>query len=62
MVLSTDPGNGTVTQEFCLLIRQGATPKVIWFPSIFELLFDESKKVVESMSPMPKVPTVSANR
>jgi hypothetical protein len=26
MVPSTDPGNGTVTQEFCLLIRQGATP------------------------------------
>jgi hypothetical protein len=25
VVLSTDPGNGTVTQEFCLLIRQGAT-------------------------------------
>jgi hypothetical protein len=25
VVLSTDPGNGTDTQEFCLLIRQGAT-------------------------------------
>jgi hypothetical protein len=25
VVLSTDPGNGTNTQEFCLLIRQGAT-------------------------------------
>jgi hypothetical protein len=25
MVLSTDPGNDTDTQEFCLLIRQGAT-------------------------------------
>jgi hypothetical protein len=36
-------------------------PKVIWFPSIFELLFDESKKSVESMTPMPKVPMVGAN-
>jgi hypothetical protein len=36
-------------------------PKVIWFPKISELLFDESKKVIESMSPMPKVPTVGAN-
>jgi hypothetical protein len=26
-------------------------PMVIWFPSIFELLFDESKKVIESMTP-----------
>jgi hypothetical protein len=25
VVLSTDPGNGTDTQEFCLLIRQGVT-------------------------------------
>jgi hypothetical protein len=25
VVLSTDPGNGTDTQEFCLLIRQGTT-------------------------------------
>jgi hypothetical protein len=25
VVLSIDPGNGTDTQEFCLLIRQGAT-------------------------------------
>jgi hypothetical protein len=25
MVLSTDTENGTDTQEFCLLIRQGAT-------------------------------------
>jgi hypothetical protein len=31
VVLSTDPGNGTYTQEFCLLIRQGATE---WYQSI----------------------------
>jgi hypothetical protein len=31
VVLSTDPGNGTDTQEFCLLIRQGATE---WYQSI----------------------------
>jgi hypothetical protein len=36
-------------------------PKVIWFPSIFELLFERSKKAVEFMIPMPMVPTVSAN-
>jgi hypothetical protein len=36
-------------------------PKVIWFPSIFELLFDEGKKAVKSMSPKPKFPTVGAN-
>jgi hypothetical protein len=31
VVLSTDPGNGIVTQEFYLLIRQGATE---WYQSI----------------------------
>jgi hypothetical protein len=31
MVLSTDPGNGTNTREFCPLIRQGATE---WYQSI----------------------------
>jgi hypothetical protein len=31
MVLSTDPGNGIDTQEFYLLIRQGATE---WYQSI----------------------------
>jgi hypothetical protein len=35
MVLSTDPGNVTDTQEFCLLIRQGATDlrykDVMWY-------------------------------
>jgi hypothetical protein len=36
-------------------------PKVIWFPSIFELLLDESEKVVEFMIPTPKLPTVGAN-
>jgi hypothetical protein len=36
-------------------------PKVIWFPSIFKLLFDEGKKVVESMIPTPKLPMVGAN-
>jgi hypothetical protein len=35
--------------------------KAIWFPSIFELLFDEGEKAVKSMIPMPKVPTVSAS-
>jgi hypothetical protein len=33
----------------------------MWFPSIFELLFDESKKAIKSMTSMPKVPTVGAN-
>jgi hypothetical protein len=27
----------------------------------FELFFDESEKVIESMTPTPKVPTVGAN-
>jgi hypothetical protein len=35
--------------------------KDIWFPSIFELLLDESEKAVEFMIPMPKLPTVGAN-
>jgi hypothetical protein len=30
-------------------------------PSIFEFLFDESEKAVESMTPTPKVPTGGAN-
>jgi hypothetical protein len=36
-------------------------PKVIWFLSIFELLLDVSKKVIEFMIPTPKIPTVGAN-
>jgi hypothetical protein len=36
-------------------------PKVIWFPSIFELLFDESEKPVKFMTPTPKAPTAGAN-
>jgi hypothetical protein len=36
-------------------------PKVIWFPSIFELLSGRSEKAVEFMIPMPKIPTVGAN-
>jgi hypothetical protein len=36
-------------------------PKVMWFPSIFELLLGESEKAVKFMIPMPKVPTVGAN-
>jgi hypothetical protein len=36
-------------------------PKVIWFPSIFELLFDEREKAIESMTLMPKVHMVGAN-
>jgi hypothetical protein len=36
-------------------------PKVIWFLSIFELLFGECEKAVEFMTQMPKIPTVSAN-
>jgi hypothetical protein len=36
-------------------------PKDIWFPSTFELLLAESEKVVEFMTPTPKVPTVGAN-
>jgi hypothetical protein len=34
---------------------------MIWFPSIFELLLDESGKTVEFMIPTPKVSTVGAN-
>jgi hypothetical protein len=36
-------------------------PKVILFPLIFKVLFNEGEKVVESMTPMPKITTVSAN-
>jgi hypothetical protein len=36
-------------------------PKVIWFTPIFELFFERSKKGVEFMIPMPKIPTVDAN-
>jgi hypothetical protein len=36
-------------------------PKVIWFLSIFELLLDEGEKVVEFMTPTPKVPMVGAD-
>jgi hypothetical protein len=36
-------------------------PKAIWFLSIVELLCDEGKKTVESMTPTPEVPTVAAN-
>jgi hypothetical protein len=41
--------------------QQSTAPKVIWFPSIFELLLDGGKKSVEFMIPTPKVPTVGAN-
>jgi hypothetical protein len=34
---------------------------MIWFPSIFELLLDESEKAIEFMIPTPKVPMVGAN-
>jgi hypothetical protein len=36
-------------------------PRVIWFPSIFELLLNRSEKAIEFMIAMPKVPTVGAN-
>jgi hypothetical protein len=36
-------------------------PKVIYFLSIFDLLFDESEKVVEFIIPTPEVPTVGTN-
>jgi hypothetical protein len=36
-------------------------PKVIWFPSIFEFLFDEGEKAVEFMIPTPKLPTIGDN-
>jgi hypothetical protein len=35
--------------------------KVILFPSILELLFDEGEKAVESMTPTSKIPAVGAN-
>jgi hypothetical protein len=31
-----------------------------WFPSVFELLLNESEKAIELMIPMTKVPTVGA--
>jgi hypothetical protein len=34
---------------------------VIWFPSSFGLLLDESEKAIEFMIPTPKIPMVSAN-
>jgi hypothetical protein len=40
---------------------KSTAPKVIWFSSIFELLFKKSEKVVKFMIPTPKVPTVDAN-
>jgi hypothetical protein len=40
---------------------KSTAPKVIWFPSIFELMLDRSEKAVEFMIPTPKVPTVSTN-
>jgi hypothetical protein len=36
-------------------------PKVICFPSIFELLLDRSEKAVEFVITMPKIPMVGAN-
>jgi hypothetical protein len=36
-------------------------PKVIWFPSIFELLLDEGEKAIKFMIPTLKFPTVGAN-
>jgi hypothetical protein len=35
--------------------------KVIWFPSIFELLLDVGEKTVKFMIPTPNFPTVGAN-
>jgi hypothetical protein len=40
---------------------KSTAPKVIWFPSIFKLLFDEGEKGVKFMIPTPMVPTVGAN-
>jgi hypothetical protein len=40
---------------------KSTTPKMIWFPSIFVLLLDESKKAVKFIIPTPKLPTVDAN-
>jgi hypothetical protein len=40
---------------------KSTAPKVIWFPSIFELLYKRSEKVVEFMILTPNVPTVSIN-
>jgi hypothetical protein len=40
---------------------KSTAPKAIWFPSIFELLFDEGEKAVEFMIPTLKIPTVGAN-
>jgi hypothetical protein len=36
-------------------------PKDIQFPSTFELLLARSKKVIEFMIPMPRIPTVGAS-
>jgi hypothetical protein len=36
-------------------------PKLTWFLSIFELLFDEGEKAVKFRIPTPKVPTIGTN-
>jgi hypothetical protein len=36
-------------------------PKVIWFPSTFELFLVEDEKAIEFMIPTPRIPTVGAN-
>jgi hypothetical protein len=41
--------------------QKSTVPKVIWFSPIFELLFDESKIIVKSITPTPKVPTIGAS-
>jgi hypothetical protein len=42
-------------------VDKTTTPKVIWFPSIFELLFERSEKGVKFMILMPKLLMVGAN-
>jgi hypothetical protein len=41
--------------------RKLTVPKEIWLLSIVELLRDEGKKAIKSMTPTPKLPTVGAN-
>jgi hypothetical protein len=36
-------------------------PKMIWFPSIFELLLGEGQQAVKFMIPTRKFPTAGAN-
>jgi hypothetical protein len=41
--------------------RKSMEPNLIWPPTIIELLLGEAEKIVDSMTPTPKIPTDGAN-